>query len=142
VTIREEQAITALEVMGRFAANPKWLIYLPPTMSPCETSQEPEWLEHPAEAFAYYRYQGGSQGGLRRETHGVAGGEVRSRGFDSCCIREPLDIAGGSIYVNAMSFDRNICDKTHDSTLDVLDQCRVTVPAAPSTVIWCPVVIR
>ena len=29
----------ALEVMSRFAANPKWLIYLPPTMSPCETSQ-------------------------------------------------------------------------------------------------------
>jgi protein phosphatase len=58
VTIREEQAITALEVMSRFAANPKWLIYLPPTMSPCETSQEPEWLEHPAEAFAYYRHQG------------------------------------------------------------------------------------
>ena len=25
--------------MSRFAANPKWLIYLPPTMSPCETSQ-------------------------------------------------------------------------------------------------------
>jgi protein phosphatase len=58
VTIREEQAITALEVMSRFAANPKWLIYLPPTMSPCETSQEPDWLEHPAEAFTYYRHQG------------------------------------------------------------------------------------
>ena len=39
VTIREENATAALEVMSRFAANPKWLIYLPPTMSPCETSQ-------------------------------------------------------------------------------------------------------
>jgi len=29
VTIREENAIAALEVMSRFAANPKWLIYLP-----------------------------------------------------------------------------------------------------------------
>src|SRR4051794_26583019 len=58
VTIREENAIAALEVMSRFAANPKWLIYLPPTMSPCETTKEPEWLEHPAEAFAYYRHQG------------------------------------------------------------------------------------
>ena len=38
VTIREENATAALEVMSRFAANPKWLIYLPPTMSPCETS--------------------------------------------------------------------------------------------------------
>ena len=57
VTIREENAIAALEVMSRFAANPKWLIYLPPTMSPCETSALPELLEHPAEAFAYYRHQ-------------------------------------------------------------------------------------
>ena len=39
VTIREENAIAALEVMSRFAANPKWLIYLPPTMSPSETTQ-------------------------------------------------------------------------------------------------------
>ena len=55
VTIREENAIAALEVMSRFAANPKWLIYLPPTMSPSETSKQPELLEHPAEAFSYFR---------------------------------------------------------------------------------------
>jgi len=58
VTIREENATAALEVMSRFAVDPKWLIYLPPTMSPCETSKEPDYLEHPAEAFAYYRHQG------------------------------------------------------------------------------------
>lgn len=58
VTIREENATAALEVMSRFAANPKWLIYLPPTMSPCETSQLPDLLEHPAEAFSYYRTHG------------------------------------------------------------------------------------
>jgi protein phosphatase len=58
VTIREANATAALEVMSRFAANPKWLIYLPPTMSPCETSRTPGLLEHPAEAFAYYRSQG------------------------------------------------------------------------------------
>ncbi|MDF9828164.1 protein phosphatase [Ereboglobus sp. PH5-10] len=58
VTIREENATAALEVMSRFAANPKWLIYLPPTMSPCETSGVPGLLEHPAEAFAYYRHAG------------------------------------------------------------------------------------
>jgi protein phosphatase len=58
VTIREENAIAALEVMGRFAINPKWLVYLPPAVSPSETSSEPELLEHPAEAFAYYRQQG------------------------------------------------------------------------------------
>jgi protein phosphatase len=58
VTIREGNATAALEVMSRFAANPKWLIYLPPTMSPCETSHAPGLLEHPAEAFAYFRHAG------------------------------------------------------------------------------------
>jgi protein phosphatase len=58
VTIREENSIAALEVMSRFAADPKWLIYLPPTMSPSETSREPNLLEHPAEAFSYFRHEG------------------------------------------------------------------------------------
>ena len=58
ITIREENAIAALEVMSRFAANPRWLIYLPPTMSPSETSREPGVLEYPAEAFAYYAREG------------------------------------------------------------------------------------
>jgi protein phosphatase len=61
ITIREENAIAALEVMSRFAANPRWLIYLPPTMSPVATSTQPSLLEHPAEAFAYYQQQGISQ---------------------------------------------------------------------------------
>ena len=58
ITIREQNSIAALEVMSRFATDPKWLIYLPPTMSPSETSREPGLLEHPAEAFSYYRHQG------------------------------------------------------------------------------------
>ena len=58
VTIREENATAALEVMSQFAANPKWLIYLPPTMSPSETSQRPGYLEYPEEAFSYYRHEG------------------------------------------------------------------------------------
>ncbi|HEX7831050.1 MAG TPA: polynucleotide kinase-phosphatase [Thermoanaerobaculia bacterium] len=58
VTIREENAMAALEVMSRFAANPKWLVYLPPTMSPSETTTRDGLLEHPDEAFAYYRGEG------------------------------------------------------------------------------------
>src|SRR4029077_7438290 len=58
ITIPEQNAMAALEVMSRFAVNPKWLIYLPPTMSPTETSREPVLLEHPAEAFSYYRHEG------------------------------------------------------------------------------------
>jgi protein phosphatase len=58
VTIRAENAAAALEVMSRFAVDPRWLIYLPPTMSPSETSARPDLLEHPDEAFAYFRSQG------------------------------------------------------------------------------------
>ncbi|MCC5651512.1 polynucleotide kinase-phosphatase [Nostoc sp. XA013] len=61
ITIREENAIAALEVMSRFATNPKWLIYLPPTMSPVETSLLAGFLEHPAQAFSYYQNQGITQ---------------------------------------------------------------------------------
>lgn len=55
ITIREENSIAALEVMSRFATDPHWLVYLPPTMSPSETSSRPDYLEYPAEAFSYFR---------------------------------------------------------------------------------------
>lgn len=58
VTIREENATAALEVMSRFASNPKWLIYLPPTMSPCATTKREGLLEHPEEAFSYFLQEG------------------------------------------------------------------------------------
>ena len=58
ITVRQENAAAALEVMSRFAINPKWLIYLPPTMSPCGTSALEGLLEHPAEAFGYFRDNG------------------------------------------------------------------------------------
>jgi len=58
VTIREENAAAALEVMSRFAIDPRWLVYLPPTMAPTATSQRPDLLEHPVEAFAEYRSAG------------------------------------------------------------------------------------
>ncbi|MEL7496586.1 MAG: polynucleotide kinase-phosphatase [Planctomycetota bacterium] len=55
ITVREENATAALEVMSRFAIDTKWLVYLPPTMSPAETSRRPGFLEHPDETFTYYR---------------------------------------------------------------------------------------
>jgi protein phosphatase len=58
IVISEESSAAALEIMSRFSADPRWLIYLPPTMSPCKTSSLPEFLEHPAEAFEYYRKAG------------------------------------------------------------------------------------
>jgi protein phosphatase len=58
VAIPAENAAAALEVMSRFAVEPRWLPYLPPTMSPCETTKEGPCLERPEEAFAYFVAQG------------------------------------------------------------------------------------
>ena len=55
ITVREENAAAAIEVMSRFAVDPRWLVYLPPTMAPTATSQADGLLEHPAEAFDDYR---------------------------------------------------------------------------------------
>jgi polynucleotide kinase-phosphatase len=54
VKIPEENAAAALEVMSRFAVDPRWLIYLPPTMSPASTSKRDGFLEHPEQAFEEY----------------------------------------------------------------------------------------
>lgn len=55
VTLREENSVAALEVMSRFAVDPRWLIYLPPTMSPSATAPEGEpLLERPLESFDEY----------------------------------------------------------------------------------------
>jgi protein phosphatase len=58
ISVREENAAAALEVMSRFAIDPRWLLYLPPTMSPVATSTLPDLLEHPAQAFDAYRGDG------------------------------------------------------------------------------------
>ena len=58
LSIRAEQSAPALEVLSRFAADPRWLVYLPPTMAPCPTSPAGPYLEHPREAFAQYRHDG------------------------------------------------------------------------------------
>ncbi|MEU1025416.1 polynucleotide kinase-phosphatase, partial [Streptomyces sp. NPDC005904] len=58
VAVREENAAAALEVMSRFAVDPRLLPYLPPTMAPTATSRRDGYLEHPAEAFASYAREG------------------------------------------------------------------------------------
>src|SRR5260370_30858771 len=54
----EDRAAAALEVMSRFALDPRWLLYLPPTMSPVATSTVEGLLEHPEQAFSAYRSDG------------------------------------------------------------------------------------
>jgi protein phosphatase len=61
ITIEAQNSAAALEVMSRFAIDPRWLIYLPPTMAPTATSTRDGLLEHPAEAFAAFRHDGVGQ---------------------------------------------------------------------------------
>ncbi len=58
VGVRDAHAAAALEVMSRFAIDPRWLLYLPPTMSPVATAQQGDLLEHPDQAFGAYRTDG------------------------------------------------------------------------------------
>ncbi|MEW2258496.1 polynucleotide kinase-phosphatase [Streptomyces sp. NPDC047869] len=58
VAVREDNAAAALEVISRFAVDPRLLPYLPPTMAPTATSDVEGYLEHPAEAFAQYAADG------------------------------------------------------------------------------------
>jgi protein phosphatase len=58
VGVRDAHAAAALEVMSRFAIDPHWLLYLPPTMSPVATSSRDDLLEHPEQAFGAYAAAG------------------------------------------------------------------------------------
>ena len=94
VTVREEQAAAALEVMGRFALDPRWLLYLPPTISPCETSKLPGLLEHPAEVFDYYRTNGVSSVVCEEKHMGSRAAVVAGR--DAEAIQRRFGIASES----------------------------------------------
>jgi PNKP adenylyltransferase domain, ligase domain len=54
VKIPEKNAAAALEIMRRFAVDPRWLIYLPPTMSPASAAKRDGSLERrrPGSHFA------------------------------------------------------------------------------------------
>lgn len=58
VIIPEFNSTAALEVVSRFAVDPRWLIYVPPTMAPSPTAEEGEFLEHPEQAIDYFVMRG------------------------------------------------------------------------------------
>jgi protein phosphatase len=127
VTVREENAIAALEVMSRFAANPKWLIYLPPTMSPSETTQVPGLLEHPAEAFAYYRHQGVPRVVCQEKHMGSRSVVIVCR--DEAAARKRFGVADEGIGICYTRTGRRFFD---DRALEAefLDRVRAAVEAA------------
>ena len=95
ITVREENSAAALEVMSRFALDPRWLVYLPPTISPCDSSRLPGMLEHPAEVFAYFRNNGVSSV-VCEEKH-MGSRAIIVVGRDAAAIERRFGIAGEGI---------------------------------------------
>ncbi|MFD8411382.1 polynucleotide kinase-phosphatase [Streptomyces sp. NPDC059650] len=99
VAVREENAAAALEVMSRFAVDPRLVPYLPPTMAPAATSKEGRHLEHPAEAFAQYRADGIAQVVCEEKHMGSRATVLLCRDADAARERFGTDgTATGSVY--------------------------------------------
>lgn len=61
ITLKEEYAPAVLELFSFNRIDPHWFIYLPPAYSPPKSSKLPGLLEHPLDAFNYYRKKGQEQ---------------------------------------------------------------------------------
>jgi len=97
VMVPAENAAAALEVISRFCVDPRWLIYLPPTMSPSETSHRENLLEHPDEAFAYYRKAGVDRVVLEEKHMGSRAIVVLARSGDAARSRFGVESGRGVI---------------------------------------------
>ncbi|MGW3913413.1 polynucleotide kinase-phosphatase [Streptomyces sp. NPDC005070] len=98
VAVREENAAAALEVMSRFAVDPRLLPYLPPTMAPTATSHLEGYLEHPAEAFAQYREDGVARVVCEEKHMGSRAVALVCRDADVARERFGVDGPTGSLY--------------------------------------------
>ncbi|MFF4873510.1 polynucleotide kinase-phosphatase [Streptomyces sp. NPDC000961] len=98
VAVREENAAAALEVMSRFAVDPRLLAYLPPTMAPTATSREEGYLEHPAEAFAQYRADGVERVVCEEKHMGSRAVALVCRDADAARERFGADGATGALH--------------------------------------------
>ncbi|MCH0538931.1 polynucleotide kinase-phosphatase [Streptomyces sp. MUM 203J] len=98
VAVREENAAAALEVMSRFAVDPRLVPYLPPTMAPTATSRLDGFLEHPAEAFAQYAADGVARVVCEEKHMGSRAVALVCRDADAA--REHFGVSGptGSLY--------------------------------------------
>ncbi|MBD0737247.1 polynucleotide kinase-phosphatase [Streptomyces sp. CBMA29] len=127
LAVREENAAAALEVMSRFAVDPRLLAYLPPTMSPCATSRQEGWLEHPADAFADYRESGVAQVICEEKHMGSRAVVLVCR--DEAAARTHFDTADGSTGAVHTRTGRPFFDDGA-VTEEVLARLRAAVTAA------------
>ncbi len=98
LSIPPEQAAAALEAMSRFALDPRWLVYLPPTMAPTATSDRTDLLEHPDEAFAAYARDGVRRVVCEEKHMGSRAVVIVCRGGDVAARRFGVPSDLGTIY--------------------------------------------
>ncbi|MEV0583525.1 polynucleotide kinase-phosphatase [Nonomuraea sp. NPDC050310] len=99
IKIQEENAATALEVMSRFAVDPRWLLYLPPTMAPPQTSPLDGYLEHPHEAFEEFAAAGVTEVVCEEKHMGSRAIAVLTRTPEVAAARFGItDGSSGSVY--------------------------------------------
>ncbi|MEV6651447.1 polynucleotide kinase-phosphatase [Streptomyces sp. NPDC051219] len=126
VAVREENAAAALEVMSRFAVDPRLLAYLPPTMSPTGTSDVEGYLEHPAEAFATYRADGVSRVVCEEKHMGSRAVALVCRDADVARDRFGVDGPTGALHTRT---GRPFFDDP-EVTEEILGRLRTAVTAA------------
>ncbi|WP_371599754.1 polynucleotide kinase-phosphatase [Streptomyces sp. NBC_00564] len=126
VSVREENAAAALEVMSRFAVDPRLLPYLPPTMAPTATSHVEGYLEHPAEAFAQYKDDGVARVVCEEKHMGSRAVALVCR--DAEAARERFGVEGptGALYTRT---GRPFFDSA-EVTEEILGRVRAAVSAA------------
>jgi len=131
LVVREENAAAALEVMSRFAVDPRWLIYLPPTMSPVATTEREGYLEYPTEAFAAFRAAGVNKVVCQEKHMGSRAVVILAR--DAQAARERFgvdsDANGGAAGVVVTRTGRPFFDDP-TITATLLDRVRNAVEAA------------
>ncbi|MFJ8794792.1 polynucleotide kinase-phosphatase [Streptomyces sp. NPDC102462] len=98
VAVREENAAAALEVMSRFAVDPRLLPYLPPTMAPTATSRVEGYLEHPAEAFAQYAEDGVARVVCEEKHMGSRAVALVCRDAETARVRFGAEGVTGALY--------------------------------------------
>ncbi|MGC0206733.1 polynucleotide kinase-phosphatase [Streptomyces levis] len=126
ISVREENAAAALEVMSRFAVDPRLLPYLPPTMAPTATSHVDGYLEHPAEAFAQYERDGVARVVCEEKHMGSRAVALVCRDAEAARKRFGVDGPTGSVYTRT---GRPFLD---DDTLTeaILDRLRTAIGEA------------
>ncbi|HLE81751.1 MAG TPA: hypothetical protein VJA25_10715 [Dehalococcoidia bacterium] len=97
IHIPRDRAALALEQASRFCVDPRWLIHLPPTMSPCDCPPSGP-LERVDEALDYYRSAGVAKVVLEQKHMGSRAICIVCRDQETAAQRFGVSSGDGCIY--------------------------------------------